>query len=171
MDEIFSASLRAATAADRPTLRRFKQALVSAERPFDPTLKRGELHYYDLDELLTGPDACLLVAEAAGRVIGCGYARLAPAEAFLRHARYAHLGFMYVLPACRGRGVNARLPAALKQWAASHGVTELRLKVYAQNVSARRAYEQAGFSAHLLEMRLGDDHVTDGEHAEPNTDR
>ena len=110
MDEIFSTSLRAATAADRPTLRCFKQALVSAERPLDPTLKRGALHYYDLDELLTSPDTCLLVAEAAGRVIGCGYARLIPAEAFVQHAHYAHLGFRYVLPACRGRGGQRPAP-------------------------------------------------------------
>ena len=155
MDALPATALRAATAADLPTLRRFKQALVAAERPFDPTLKSGELHYYDLDELLTCPDTCLLVAEQAGHVIGCGYARLIPAEPFLRHAHYAHLGFMYVEPPCRGRGVNARLIEALKQWAGAHGVRELRLKVYAQNASARHAYEKAGFSPHLLEMRWG----------------
>ena len=49
MDEIFSTSLRAATAADLPTLRCFKQALVPVERSFDLTLKRGALHYYELD--------------------------------------------------------------------------------------------------------------------------
>jgi GNAT superfamily N-acetyltransferase len=146
-------SVRAATGADLPLLRRFKQALVAAERPFDPTLKSGELHYYDLEALLTSPDTCLLVAVAAGRVIGSGYARLVAAEPFLQHTHYAHLGFMYVEPEYRGRGINARLLEALRQWAAAQGVSELRLKVYAQNTAARQAYEKFGFSPHLLEMR------------------
>ena len=40
-------TIRAATGSDRPLLRRFQQATVAAEWPFDPTLKSGELHYYD----------------------------------------------------------------------------------------------------------------------------
>jgi len=148
-------TIRAATGSDLPLLRRFQQAIVAAERPFDPTLKSGKLQYYDLDALVTRPDACLLVAVDADQIIGTGYARLAAAEPFLQHARYAHLGFMYVEPDYRRRGINAQIIEALKQWAGAQGVTELRLKVYAQNVSARQAYEKFGFSSHLLEMRLG----------------
>jgi GNAT superfamily N-acetyltransferase len=148
-------TVRAATTADLPLLRRFQQAIVAAERPFDPTLQRGEVRYYDLDALLNRPDACLLVAVDGDQVIGSGYARLAAAEPFLQHANYAHLGFMYVEPDYRGRGINAQIIEALKLWAATQGVTELRLRVYALNAPARQAYERFGFSAHLLEMRLG----------------
>ena len=148
-------AIRAATAADLPLLRKFQQAVVAAERPFDPTLKSGELQYYHLETLLTADDACLLVAEIANQIIGSGYARLHAAEPYLQHAQYAHLGFMYVEPDYRRRGINAQIIKALKQWAGTRGVTELRLRVYAQNMSARQAYEKFGFSAHLLEMRLG----------------
>jgi GNAT superfamily N-acetyltransferase len=148
-------TVRAATEDDLPLLRQFQQAIVAAERPFDPTLRRGEVRYYDLDALLTRPDACLLVAVDGGQVIGSGYARLAAAEPFLQHAHYAHLGFMYVEPDYRGRGINAQIIAGLKLWAGAQGVTELRLKVYAPNAPARQAYEKFGFVPHLLEMRMG----------------
>jgi len=44
---------------------------------------------------------------------------------------------------------------ALKAWALSCNITELRLDVYYANTSAIRAYEKAGFSQHLINMRLG----------------
>lgn len=146
--------IRKATAEDLETLRAFQQGIVAAERPFDPTLKSGDLEYYNLEAMLTEPEVQLVVAEDAGRVVGSGYARIEQAKPYLKHQDYAYLGFMYVHPNYRGRGVNTQIVEALRQWTASQGVTEMRLEVYFENQTARRAYEKFGFSNHMLEMRM-----------------
>jgi GNAT superfamily N-acetyltransferase len=42
----------------------------------------------------------------------------------------------------RGKGVNAVIIEALKEWCRSQNITELRLDVYNDNPSAIRAYEK-----------------------------
>nr|WP_262919432.1 GNAT family N-acetyltransferase [Niabella hibiscisoli] len=61
---------------------------------------------------------------------------------------------MYVDPAFRGKGVNSQVIDALKQWANSKGLQEIRLQVYSENDSAIKAYEKVGFKPILTEMRL-----------------
>ena len=154
--------IRPAANADLPTLYRFEQGVITAERPFDPTLKPGAINYYDLAAMIAHPDIQLLVAElAAGsaidppetRLVGSGYARIEPAKPYLRHPAHAYLGFMYVDPAHRGKGINTLIIEGLRQWAQSRGIIELRLDVYNNNTSAIRAYEKAGFVPHMLNMR------------------
>ena len=41
-------TIRPAANTDLPKLAEFLQTLVDAERPFDPTLKEGEIFYYDI---------------------------------------------------------------------------------------------------------------------------
>jgi GNAT superfamily N-acetyltransferase len=60
---------------------------------------------------------------------------------------------MYVLPEYRGKGINKLILDRLKDWAASQGLTELRLEVYYENLPAIKAYEKFGFKSHMLEMR------------------
>jgi GNAT superfamily N-acetyltransferase len=60
---------------------------------------------------------------------------------------------MYVIPEYRGKGVNKMILHALEAWAASQRVLVLQLEVYFQNAPAIRAYEKAGFTANLIEMR------------------
>ncbi|GAB3331411.1 GNAT family N-acetyltransferase [Hymenobacter humi] len=146
--------IRPATPNDLETLLRFEQGVIAAERPFDPTLRSEGITYYDLQELITSSQALIIVAEDQQQIVGSGYARIEPAQPYLRHEQYAYLGFMYVEPAYRGRGVNALIMESLKQWAMAQGLKELRLEVYAQNAPAIRAYEKAGFAAHMLEMRM-----------------
>ena len=148
-------AIRAATPADIDVLLRFQQGVVEAERSFDSTLRFGELHYYDVPALLVEPSVHMVVAEYSGRVVASGYARIEAAKPYLRHSHHDYLGFMYVEPAHRGRGINAQVVEALKQWAVLHKITELRLDVYAGNEGARRAYEKFGFRPHMLEMRMG----------------
>jgi GNAT superfamily N-acetyltransferase len=145
--------VRRATDADLPTLYRFEQGVIEAERPFDPTLKPEGVNYYDLPALMASPDAELLVAEFEGELIGSGYARLETSKPYLKHSRHAYLGFMYVEPSFRGMGVNRAILRALEAWSLSRGVSELRLDVYADNSVAARAYASAGFAPLLIEMR------------------
>jgi GNAT superfamily N-acetyltransferase len=145
--------IRPATSADLPALYRFEQGVITAERPFDPTLKPDPIHYYDLPAMIASPDVQLLVAGLGDALVGSGYAHIEPAKPYLRHPAHAYLGFMYVDPVHRGKGINTLIIEALRQWAQSRGITELRLDVYHVNTRAIRAYEKAGFISHMLNMR------------------
>lgn len=148
-------SIRPPTTADLPTLLRFEQGVISAERPMDPTIKDGPIHYYDFNKMLASPDIHLIVAEMENILVGSGYARIDPSRLYLKHTHHAYCGFMYVEPAYRGKGINQLIIDALKSWARSRNLTELRLDVYTTNDIAIRAYEKAGFAPYLVNMRMG----------------
>ncbi|MEL6110490.1 MAG: GNAT family N-acetyltransferase [Planctomycetota bacterium] len=149
--------VRSATLDDVPMLRRFEQGIVAAERPFDPTLRPDPITYHDLESLIASPDAEVAVAESREKPIGCGFARKRASRHYTEPPFHAHLGFMYVEPDARGEGVNRLILDHLFAWARRNGLTETRLTVYPDNAPAVRAYEKAGFTAHLLEMRMGID--------------
>jgi GNAT superfamily N-acetyltransferase len=147
--------IRKAEITDMPVLLAFEQGIIAAELPMDPTLKRGPNHYYDIEELITAPHIEFVVAESAGDLLGCGYARIEASKHYLQHTQHAYLGFMYTDPAHRGKGVNRLIMDALEQWSLAQGIRELRLDVYDQNPAAIRAYEKAGFSRNMINMRKG----------------
>lgn len=147
-------SIRPASEKDLDILLAFEQEIVKTERPFDPTIKDGNPHYYDLKKLIASTTAEVLVAEIQGEIVASGYALIKKADSFLKHDEFAYLGFMYVRPAERGKGITQAIIDALKQWVASRNLTEIRLDVYDQNIIAKKAYEKVGFKPHLLEMRL-----------------
>ena len=147
--------IRKACIDDLEVLLRFEQGVVTAERPFDVSLRAGDgVRYYDIVGLIERDDIELLVAEVDGVLIGSGYARIEASKPYLRYERHAYLGFMYVEPGFRGRGVNGLIMEGLKGWAASRDVFTFCLEVYVENGSAIRAYEKLGFSGVMLEMRL-----------------
>ena len=145
--------IRKALLLDLEQLMVFEQDLIKTERPFDPTLKPDPIKYYDLKSLITSPLAEVVVAETDNKVIASGYARIDRSKPFLKHSTHAYLGFMYVLPEYRGQGINKQIMDALKDWAVSKNITEFRLEVYYDNISAIKAYEKIGFSRYSLEMR------------------
>lgn len=147
--------IREATEKDLEILLTFEQGIVSAERPFNTTLIDGEIHYYDLSYFIQSPDATLIIAEENNEIISSGYALIKKAEKYYyTFEKYAYLGFMYVKPEYRGKGVNKVITDELISWAKSRDVSEVRLDVYAENAAAIKAYEKAGFEPHLLTMRL-----------------
>ena len=147
--------IRKASLNDLETLRRFEQGVINAERPFDVTLKKGDIFYYDIEGMIEALHVELLVAEFNSQLAGCGYARIEKAKHYLQHPQHAYLGFMYVEPAYRGKGINKKIIDALKQWSLSQNIPEMRLDVYQDNISAINAYEKAGFTKHMIEMRMG----------------
>lgn len=149
-----AAMIRAANLEELPTLRRFEQAIVAAERPFDPTLRDSGVCYYDIEAILRSPDARFAVAAVGQELVGCGFARIETAKPFLTHDRHAYLGLMYVEPRFRGRGINRQIIEDLKSWCLAQQIYELRLDVYAENLPAVRAYEKSGFAGQTLQMRL-----------------
>ena len=147
--------IRKATLNDLDTLLAFEQGIINAERPFDPTLKKEHTHYYDIEKMIEAPEVELLVAELGKEIIGSGYARIENAKAYLQHQQHAYLGFMYVVPHHRGKGVNKMIIDALTTWATAENITELRLDVYQENEAAIKAYERVGFAKHMIAMRKG----------------
>ncbi|GAB5378854.1 MAG: hypothetical protein Alis3KO_02120 [Aliiglaciecola sp.] len=146
--------IRNATAADLPILMQFEQGIVNAERPFDDTLKDGQIHYYDLAEKIESPTCCVKVIEVNTVVVASGFAEIRAAKDYYKHHQYGHLGFMYVLPEYRGKGLNQHLLDALIQWCKEREVNEIRLEVYPDNLGAIKAYKKVGFEPQLLQMRL-----------------
>lgn len=151
--DIKNAVIRSATNNDLAKLAEFLQVLVEAERPFDPTLKEGEIFYYSLQELLLDKKTEVLVVDHNNEIIGCGYAQIREAKEYEKHELFGYLGFMFVDEEFRGKGISNLLLNDLKKWVLSQGITEVRLQVYADNESAVRAYEKAGFKKLLTTMR------------------
>ncbi|MBE9462338.1 GNAT family N-acetyltransferase [Dyadobacter subterraneus] len=151
---MFQVKIRPATTSDLPTLLRFEQGVINAERPFDQLIKPDPVHYYDIKEMIRASHIELLVAEIDGQVVGSGYARIEKAKHFLKHPLHAYLGFMYVDPLFRGKGINSKIIQRLKEWAISQNISELRLDVYEGNEPAIKAYEKVGFCKQLINMHM-----------------
>ena len=146
---------RSATLEDLDTLLKFEQALIEAERPFDPTIRKGHIHYYDIRELIESADSeVVVVVDDSDQILASGYALIKKARQYLDHEYYTYLGFMYTLPDFRGQGLNRMVIAALRKWSDSKGISEIRLTVYNGNAAAVKAYEKVGFQKHIVEMRL-----------------
>ena len=82
------------------------------------------------------------------------YALIKKSPPYKDPEHYAYLGFMYVAPDHRGKGLNGALCTKLIDWAKDRNITEVQLDVYAQNKSALDAYTKIGFKPDLLKMRL-----------------
>lgn len=146
--------VRKASLEDLEILLDFEQGVIAAERPFDPTIKKGQVCYYDLREMLLDDKVEVVVVEHESKIVGSGYAHIKAARPYLDHEVYAYLGFMYTSPEFRGKGVNGMIIEALKEWTVDRGIKEIRLTVYTDNLAAIKAYEKVGFQKHLTEMRM-----------------
>jgi GNAT superfamily N-acetyltransferase len=113
--------IRPATHQDLPTLIRFEQGIIEAERPFDTSNKDGEIHYYKLAEMLDSEAVHLVVAEENGEILGCGYARIEDAEPFKKRSLHSYIGFLYLEPEHRGKGVMQVIIQHLKKWSLERG--------------------------------------------------
>ena len=150
----FGMKFREAQQQDLPQLLSLEQAIIAAERPFNPLIKHQTTHYYDINAMLNNDNVCLLVAEMDTDIVATGYARIESSKTSLTHDKHAYLGFMYVKPEQRGQGLNKRIIDQLILWSKQQNVYHFYLDVYAGNESAIKAYEKVGFKPALLEMNL-----------------
>lgn len=146
--------VRKATLNDLPTLLEFEQGLIDAERPMDPTIKSGKISYYDISLLIKNDNSDVFVVESEGIIIASGYAKIKEDRHYLKHKYQGYLGFMFVPNDHRGKGLNKLIVDELLKWCKQRQIFEIRLDVYNNNPSAIKAYEKAGFSKHLINMRL-----------------
>ncbi len=146
--------IRNAVLDDLPVLLEFEQELIKAERPFDPTIRPDPVNYYNLSDYISDETIKVVVAQHRDQVVGSGYAMRKKARPYLDHKEYAYLGFMYVSPEFRGKGINQRIIHNLLDWARGQGLHEVRLTVYHDNLPAIKAYEKSDLQSHINEMRI-----------------
>lgn len=146
--------IRKANPEDLPILLEMEQGLIAVERPMDPTIKDGDINYYDIEGFISAIDTEILVAEHDGKIVASGYARIKDDRHYLKHEKQAYLGFMFVEEEHRGKGLNKLILDTLLLWCKNKGVFELRLDVYEDNIPAIRAYQKVGFKKHMINMRM-----------------
>ena len=146
--------VRKATQEDLPVLIEFMNGLVDAERPMDPTIKDGNVVYYDLSEIMKNEESDLYVVELNNELVASGYAKIKEDRSYLKHDKQGYLGFMFVPEEHRGNGYNKLIMSTLLKWCKYRNIFEIRLDVYDTNPSAIRAYEKAGFYKHMINMRM-----------------
>jgi len=147
-------NIRKAKLSDMDTLLEFEQGVITTERPFDESLKDEKITYYDLEKLMSDENAQLLVAEHEGELVASGYALIKKSEPFEKYEYFSYLGFMFVTPKYRRKGINKQIIDSLIQWSKSKGIIEIRLNVFLENHSAVSAYEKLGFSQTAVKMRF-----------------
>ena len=146
--------IRTANLEDLKILLSFEQGIIEAERPFDETLKLGQISYYDIRQMILESQTEVAVALINNKIVGSGYAKIIEAKPYYTFEKYAYLGFMYTDYDFRGLGINSNIVEYLKNWCISQNVLEMRLDVYETNLSAVKAYEKYGFKKDMVNMRM-----------------
>lgn len=146
--------IRDAVIDDLSQLLEFEQKLIAYERGFDPNLKAGEIHYYDIKKYILDPEIKVVVAEHEQLVIGSGYGLIKSSVSYKNPETFVYLGFMYVEDDFRGRGVNQAIIQSIFDWGNKKGHDEFQLDVYSENESALLAYKKSGFKPYLQKMRI-----------------
>lgn len=147
-------NIRKAKLSDLNKLLEFEQGVIASERPFDESLKNEEVTYYDIEKLIIDNNSQLIVVEYNNELIASGYALIKKSEPFEKYDYFSYLGFMFVDPKYRRKGINKQVIDSLIEWSKNKGIIEIRLEVFHQNKSAVLAYEKLGFKKTLVEMRI-----------------
>ena len=146
--------IRKAQLSDLETLLGFEQEIIEVERPLDPSLNKGGLHYYDIPEMISEKDIHLVVAVCNNAIVGSGYVRLENSNHYYKNPIHGYIGFMYVKNEFRGKKISHLILESLKFWSKEKKIKELRLDVYSNNLSAVKAYKKFGFTKSLVNMRI-----------------
>jgi RimJ/RimL family protein N-acetyltransferase len=146
--------LRIANLDDLPTLLEFEQQLIKAERPMDPSIKDGNISYYDISEMIKAANSEVFVVELDDEIVASGYAKIIDDRHYMKHKKQGYLGFMFVPEEHRGKGLNKLILKTLIDWCKTRNVFEIRLDVYDVNETAIKAYKKSGFKNYLINMRF-----------------
>jgi len=120
-------TVRPARESDLPILKSFEQGIITAERPFDETLKPDPISYYDIRAMIHSSEAEVAVAEVDDELVASGYVVKKESLEYAINDYHAFIGFLYVAPAYRGKGINGRVLDHLFAWAKAQKLLESRL--------------------------------------------
>ena len=105
----------------------FEKSLIKYERTFTPNLKKTNFNYYDLKSYIQDPNISVVVAEKNGSLIASGYALVRLNKIYKNPSHIVFLGFMYVVPECRGLGINKKILDYLIKWGQKKGIQNFSL--------------------------------------------
>ncbi len=157
----FSISIRPYDAeTDAASVRRAFIELQEAERALDPHMPPGErvvdAYLESLFDQCERTKGRIYVAvedrtcQVAGYVAVLG--EVPSDEPDDDPSPYAYLSDLVVLSDFRGRGVARQLTAMAESHARELGMPRIRLQAMARNMAARRLYERAGYTDHIVQM-------------------
>ena len=146
--------IRSAKLEDLEVLFKFEQGIIEYERQFDDSLKEEHFYYYDLKSLILSEESEVVVATQNDKLIGSAYGKILKSKPYKNHNKHVYIGFVFVEPEYRGLGVSKLILEAIRTWAVSKEIFEIKLDVYADNKSAVSAYEKFGFKKDLINMRM-----------------
>jgi ribosomal protein S18 acetylase RimI-like enzyme len=100
------------------------------------------------DALLASPVQTLLVARAAGQVVGVLLLQemASPDDEIYRPRRYLYVDELMVAGTHRGQGIGRRLMEAAEGRARALGIEEIELNVWERNAGAIAFYEHLGYT-------------------------
>lgn len=101
-------------------------------------------HILDV-QALKSPEVDFLVAETAGRIVGCGAVRRMPGEPATGGRAYGEVKRMMTAPAARGQGIAERIMAALEDGLRTRGIPLALLETGEEQHAAVRLYERCGY--------------------------
>jgi len=138
MTDAATVTIRPATTADAPRL----AALLT-----DEGYPAGETDLAARIERFSTPESHVLVAEAAGEVIGFVAFHLVPR--FETDERFARIVALVVDPGVRERGIGKRLMADAERAAGAAGAAFLEVTSGHHRPEARKLFESLGYDAGL----------------------
>jgi ribosomal protein S18 acetylase RimI-like enzyme len=150
--------IRRATPTDIPTLGRLGASLVRAHHAFDPqrflaeSPETASRYGSFLGTQLDDSDVAILVAEQEGVVIGYVYGAMEGYDYMSLRGPAGALHDIVVDPDHRSKGVGRMLLDAAMAFLKTRGAPRVVLSTAAQNETAQRLFEQAGFRRTMIEM-------------------
>ncbi len=147
-------TFREAILSDVDSLLELEQKIIDSERPFDKDLKDKDAWYYDLPALISSAESHLVVVDTGAGIVGTGYVRIDETKQSYKHDQHGYIGFIYVEPEQRGKGVAKDILNHLVAWGKDRGIEHFALDVYTENESAIRAYEKFGFAKRSVKLVL-----------------
>lgn len=165
-------SYRRATAADLPAICELGESVNAVHHEAFPhifagpgTPDRDAMHWaasLGSAPLELGRDeACIVVAEFEGRVLGFVSVAMAnESHSLLQPLRFGRIGSASVSKTWQGQGVGRGLMREAHAWVRTRGGQEVRLVVWAFNEGARRLYQDLGYEVRSLNLACS---LEDGE--------
>lgn len=150
--------VRPAREADLPALGRLGASLLREHFGFDarrfmaPPQDPEAGYAWFLGTQLSESDACVLVAERNGEVVGYVYAGLEPHSWKELRDPAGFIHDVVVAEGGRGHGVGSRLVTTACEWLRERGAPRVLLWSAEKNAAAQRLFARLGFRTTMVEM-------------------
>jgi GNAT superfamily N-acetyltransferase len=150
-------AIRPATVADAPALFRAWEALRAHNASTDARIVSAPVSEVEftagLRELLARPTGTVFVAELDGRIAGFIRAAVEENAPDRLPERHVGIGYLYVDPAARRRGIGRQLFEAVRGWAETQeGVAHFEMTVLNADGQAEAFWRSLGFAPFIQRL-------------------